>query len=141
MCQAASMDLAPTEHEDAFRADVRAWLVDNLPWEYGQGLPPRFEDLAEEVGVSSGGGSGTSPVAAGSAWPGRCRCRGLGCWTHRALHRAERSSARSPGPRNGRSDRAEPGRSDPAGPRYRAAEVPLAGPDPVRRGPVVPAVQ
>ena len=49
VCQAASVELAATEHEQAFRADVRSWLVENLPWEYGHGLPPRFEDLAQEV--------------------------------------------------------------------------------------------
>ena len=43
------MDLSPTEAEQEFRAEVRAWLVEHLPWEYGVGLPPRFEDLADEV--------------------------------------------------------------------------------------------
>lgn len=43
------MDLSPTESESAFRSSIRAWLVDNLPWEYGVGLPPRFDDLAAEV--------------------------------------------------------------------------------------------
>ena len=31
------------------RAELEAWLRANLPWEYGQGLPPRFDDLGEEV--------------------------------------------------------------------------------------------
>ncbi|GMU77921.1 MAG: acyl-CoA dehydrogenase [Acidimicrobiia bacterium] len=43
------MDLTPTPAEAALRAEVRAWLKANLPWEYGQGLPPRFDDLADEV--------------------------------------------------------------------------------------------
>ncbi|HMC52126.1 MAG TPA: acyl-CoA dehydrogenase family protein [Acidimicrobiales bacterium] len=43
------MDLSPTAEQDALRADLRTWLRRNLPWEYGTGLPPRFEDLAEEV--------------------------------------------------------------------------------------------
>ncbi|GJM39609.1 MAG: acyl-CoA dehydrogenase [Acidimicrobiales bacterium] len=43
------MDLTPTVDQDAFRAECRAWLEDNLPWEYGVGLPPLFDDLAEEV--------------------------------------------------------------------------------------------
>jgi alkylation response protein AidB-like acyl-CoA dehydrogenase len=43
------VDLSPTPEQAAFRSEVRSWLVDNLPWEYGKGLPPRFEDLAEEV--------------------------------------------------------------------------------------------
>ena len=43
------MDLTPTVAEAALRDEVRAWLRANLPWEYGKGLPPRFDDLAEEV--------------------------------------------------------------------------------------------
>ena len=43
------MDLAPTDEQRAFRAECRAWLQDNLPWDYGTGLPPMFDDLAEEV--------------------------------------------------------------------------------------------
>jgi alkylation response protein AidB-like acyl-CoA dehydrogenase len=43
------LNLTPTAAEERLRHDVRAWLRDHLPWEYGQGLPPRFDDLAEEV--------------------------------------------------------------------------------------------
>ncbi len=43
------MNLEPTADEAALRAEVREWLRTHLPWEYGKGLPPRFEDLAEEV--------------------------------------------------------------------------------------------
>ena len=43
------MDLTPTADEAALRAEVRDWLKANLPWEYGKGLPPRFDDLADEV--------------------------------------------------------------------------------------------
>ena len=43
------MDLQTTAEQDVFRSECRAWLRANLPWEYGQGLPPRFDDLAEEV--------------------------------------------------------------------------------------------
>ncbi|HVM41649.1 MAG TPA: acyl-CoA dehydrogenase family protein [Acidimicrobiia bacterium] len=43
------MDLTPTPEQDAVRAECRAWLREHLPWEYGKGLPPRFDDLAEEV--------------------------------------------------------------------------------------------
>ena len=43
------MDLAPTDEQRAFRAQCRAWLKDNLPWDYGTGLPPLFDDLATEV--------------------------------------------------------------------------------------------
>jgi alkylation response protein AidB-like acyl-CoA dehydrogenase len=43
------VNLAPTGDEQRLRDDVRAWLREHLPWEYGRGLPPRFDDLAEEV--------------------------------------------------------------------------------------------
>jgi len=41
--------LTPTAEQRAFRAECRAWLEANLPWDYGTGLPPLFDDLAEEV--------------------------------------------------------------------------------------------
>jgi alkylation response protein AidB-like acyl-CoA dehydrogenase len=43
------VDLTPTAEQEAFRAECRTWLEANLPGEYGVGLPPRFEDLADEV--------------------------------------------------------------------------------------------
>jgi len=43
------MNLEPTETEAQLRAEVRAWLREHLPWEYGKGLPPHFDDLAAEV--------------------------------------------------------------------------------------------
>jgi alkylation response protein AidB-like acyl-CoA dehydrogenase len=43
------VDLSPTDAEAALRDEIRTWLRANLPWEYGKGLPPRFDDLAEEV--------------------------------------------------------------------------------------------
>jgi alkylation response protein AidB-like acyl-CoA dehydrogenase len=43
------VQLAPTPEQEAVRAECRAWLQANLPWEYGKGFPPRFDDLAEEV--------------------------------------------------------------------------------------------
>lgn len=43
------MDLTPSADEAALRQEVRVWLRANLPWEYGKGLAPRFDDLAEEV--------------------------------------------------------------------------------------------
>ena len=43
------MDLKPTPEQEEFRAECRDWLRANLPWEYGKGFPPRFDDLAEEV--------------------------------------------------------------------------------------------
>jgi hypothetical protein len=41
------MDLAPSVEQETFRSQCRSWLEDNLPWEYGVGFPPLFEDLAE----------------------------------------------------------------------------------------------
>jgi alkylation response protein AidB-like acyl-CoA dehydrogenase len=73
------MDLAPSPEESALRAEVRAWLQDNLPWEYGKGLPPRFDTLDEEVAfgrewqakLASGGWVGVT-------WPTEYGGRGLG---------------------------------------------------------------
>ncbi|MBK5289171.1 MAG: acyl-CoA dehydrogenase family protein, partial [Acidimicrobiia bacterium] len=43
------MDLTPSPAEAALRAECREWLHANLPWGYGRGLPPRFDDLDSEV--------------------------------------------------------------------------------------------
>jgi alkylation response protein AidB-like acyl-CoA dehydrogenase len=43
------MDLRSTPEQDRLRDECRTWLRANLPWEYGKGLPPHFDDLAEEV--------------------------------------------------------------------------------------------
>ena len=45
----ARMDLAETPEESQLRIELQKWLHANLPWEYGVGLPPRFDDLEEEV--------------------------------------------------------------------------------------------
>jgi hypothetical protein len=45
------MDLSLTVEEAAFRDGCRNWLRDNLPWDYGTGLPPLFDDLAEAADV------------------------------------------------------------------------------------------
>jgi alkylation response protein AidB-like acyl-CoA dehydrogenase len=44
-----AMDLTTTPEQEQLRAELRQWLRDHLPWEYGVGLPPRFADLGEEV--------------------------------------------------------------------------------------------
>jgi alkylation response protein AidB-like acyl-CoA dehydrogenase len=44
-----SMDLHPTPQQEELRSSIRSWLRANLPWEYGTGLPPMFDDLSEEV--------------------------------------------------------------------------------------------
>ena len=48
------MDLSPTAEQEAFRAECREWLEANLPWEYGVGLRPLFDELAEEVAFLRG---------------------------------------------------------------------------------------
>ncbi len=77
------MDLTPTPAEARLRADVRAWLHDHLPWEYGRGLPPRFETLAEEVAF---GREWQAKLAGGRwvgvAWPEEYGGRGLGPVEH-----------------------------------------------------------
>ena len=60
------MDLAPTEEHEAFRAECRRWLREHLPWEYGVGLPPLFDDLADEVAFGR-----DWQRQAGRGWTGR----------------------------------------------------------------------
>ena len=64
------MDLTPTAEQREFRGRCRAWLQHNLPWDYGTGLPPLFDDLADEVDF---GRRWQSRLAAagfvGVAWP------------------------------------------------------------------------
>jgi alkylation response protein AidB-like acyl-CoA dehydrogenase len=43
------VNLTPSAAELEFRSAIRSWLMAHLPWEYGEGLPPRFENLAEQV--------------------------------------------------------------------------------------------
>jgi alkylation response protein AidB-like acyl-CoA dehydrogenase len=73
------MDLTATPQQEALRAEIRSWLRSNLPWEYGTGLPPYFEDLAEEV-VFLRGWQGQLAEAGwvGVTWPVEYGGRGLG---------------------------------------------------------------
>src|SRR5215475_6622029 len=77
------MDLRATPEESALRDEVRAWLRANLPWEYGKGLPPRFDDLAEEVAF---GRAWQAKLASGRwvgvAWPEEYGGRGGGPVEH-----------------------------------------------------------
>ena len=90
------MDLAPTAEQEAFRAEVRAWLHANLPWEYGKGLPPRFDDLADEVAflrqwqATLAGGR-----LVGVAWPAAYGGRGTGPAEHYVVQE-ELARARAP---------------------------------------------
>ena len=90
------MDLAPTSAEEALRDEVRAWLVENLPWEYGRGLPPRFDDLDDDVAF---GRAWQARHAAGRwvgvAWPEAFGGRGLGPVEH-YLVTEELARARAP---------------------------------------------
>ncbi|MGA7416778.1 MAG: acyl-CoA dehydrogenase family protein, partial [Acidimicrobiales bacterium] len=90
------MDLTPTPEQQAFRSEVRTWLMENLPWDYGHGLPPRFEDLSEEVAflrrwqasLAAGGWVGV-------AWPVAYGGRGAGPNEHFILQE-ELARARAP---------------------------------------------
>ncbi len=77
------MDLTATRDEAALRDEVRSWLRANLPWEYGKGLPPRFDDLAEEVAF---GREWQAKLAGGRlvgvAWPEEYGGRGGGPVEH-----------------------------------------------------------
>jgi len=90
------MDLTPSVDEAALRDEVRAWLRANLPWEYGKGLPPRFDDLAEEVRF---GREWQAKLASGRwvgvAWPSEYGGRGLGPVEH-YLVTEELARARAP---------------------------------------------
>ena len=96
LCEADAVDLTPTVAQEGFRADVRAWLVANLPWEYGKGLPPRFEDLSAEVAF---GRSWQASLAEGGwvgvAWPTEYGGRGAGAAEH-FIVQEELARARAP---------------------------------------------
>jgi alkylation response protein AidB-like acyl-CoA dehydrogenase len=77
------VDLTPTDDEAALRAEVRAWLREHLPWEYGKGLPPRFDDLAEEVAfLREWQAKLASGRWVGVAWPEEYGGRGAGAVEH-----------------------------------------------------------
>jgi alkylation response protein AidB-like acyl-CoA dehydrogenase len=77
------VDLTATSAEAALRDEVREWLRANLPWEYGKGLPPRFQDLADEVAF---GRQWQAQLAGarlvGVAWPEEYGGRGAGPVEH-----------------------------------------------------------
>ena len=60
------MDLRATPEQESLRLAFREWLVEHLPWPYGVGLPPRFDDLAETVAFGRRGRPPWRPTA-GSA--------------------------------------------------------------------------
>jgi alkylation response protein AidB-like acyl-CoA dehydrogenase len=90
------MDLTPTPEQVAFRAELRAWLRANAPWEYGSGLPPRFDDLAEEVAFLRDWQRRLAEGRwVGVAWPVEYGGRGLGPLEH-FIVQEELARARAP---------------------------------------------
>jgi alkylation response protein AidB-like acyl-CoA dehydrogenase len=90
------LDLTFDPSQEAFRRELRQWLQENCSWEYGVGLPPRFDDLAEEVtflrewqGRLAGG------RWVGVAWPEEFGGRGLGPAEHFVVQE-ELARARAP---------------------------------------------
>jgi alkylation response protein AidB-like acyl-CoA dehydrogenase len=77
------VDLTPTAGEARLRAEVREWLRENLPWEYGRGLPPRFDALSDEVAF---GREWQARLAEGRwvgvPWPEEYGGRGAGAVEH-----------------------------------------------------------
>jgi alkylation response protein AidB-like acyl-CoA dehydrogenase len=90
------MDLQMTAAQQDLRAELRAWLVANLPWEYGAEPPTRSQDLAEVVAF---GRHWQSMLARGRwvgvTWPEELGGRGLGATEH-FLVTEEMARARAP---------------------------------------------
>jgi len=90
------MDLRATPEQQRFRAELRGWLQAQLPWEYGKGLPPRFDDLAEEVAfLRSWQGKLAAGRWVGVAWPEAYGGRGAGPVEHFTVQE-ELARARAP---------------------------------------------
>ena len=90
------MDLRPTDDEAQLRAEVRAWLREHLPWEYGSGLPPRFGSLDDEVAFGrQWQGQLASGRWVGVTWPEQYGGRGAGAIEH-AIVTEELARARAP---------------------------------------------
>lgn len=90
------VDLTPTAEQDEVRHACREWLRAELPWEYGVGLPPRFDDLADEVAFLR---DWQARLAAdrwvGVAWPEAYGGRGAGPVEHFVVQE-ELARARAP---------------------------------------------
>jgi alkylation response protein AidB-like acyl-CoA dehydrogenase len=90
------VDLTETADQAAIRAECREWLHANLPWEYGAGLPPRFESLEDEVAF---GREWQAKLAQGRwvgvTWPTDYGGRGAGALTHYIVQE-ELARARAP---------------------------------------------
>jgi alkylation response protein AidB-like acyl-CoA dehydrogenase len=90
------MDLAPTAEQEAFRDECRSWLRANLPWEYGVGLPPHFDDLGDEVAfLREWQGRLAADRWVGVTWPAEYGGRGAGALLHYIVSE-ELARARAP---------------------------------------------
>jgi alkylation response protein AidB-like acyl-CoA dehydrogenase len=90
------VDLTPTAEQRRLRAECRAWLEANLPWEYGVGLPPRHASLGDEVAF---GRDWQRRLAdgrwVGVTWPEAYGGRGAGALAHYVVQE-ELARARAP---------------------------------------------
>jgi alkylation response protein AidB-like acyl-CoA dehydrogenase len=90
------MDLRTTPEQDELREQCRAWLRANLPWEYGKGLPPHFDDLAEEVASLRGWQRDLADAGwVGVTWPIEYGGRAAGPLDHYVVQE-ELARARAP---------------------------------------------
>jgi alkylation response protein AidB-like acyl-CoA dehydrogenase len=90
------LDLTFDPSQEAFRRELRQWLQKNCSWEYGVGLPPRFDDLAEEVAfLREWQGRLAGGRWVGVAWPEEFGGRGLGPAEHFVVQE-ELARARAP---------------------------------------------
>jgi len=90
------VDLTPTAEQKAFRAETRSWLQANLPWEYGKGLPPRFDDIADEVAFLRTWQRRLAEARlVGVTWPVEYGGRGAGA-LHHFIVQEELARARAP---------------------------------------------
>jgi alkylation response protein AidB-like acyl-CoA dehydrogenase len=90
------LDLTFDPSQEAFRRELRQWLQENCSWEYGVGLPPRFDDLAEEVAfLREWQGRLAAGRWVGVAWPEEFGGRGLGPAEHFVVQE-ELARARAP---------------------------------------------
>ena len=87
------MDLAPTEHQRAFRAELRSWLEQHADWD---GRAPRHDDLAEEFAfLRDWQRTLASGRWVGVTWPEEYGGRGLGPVEH-AIAQEEFARAGAP---------------------------------------------
>lgn len=90
------MDLNHSAADDAIREECRLWLEENLPWDYGEGLPPRFESLEQEVEFGRGWQARLAEGRwVGVAWPEEYGGRDAGPAAH-FIVQEELARARAP---------------------------------------------